>query len=75
MRTVAIFKNGNNQAIRLPKDFEFEGISEVIITKDGESIVLTPKRKSWDSFFSGDKADKSFLEERPDIIEDTRVEL
>ncbi|MCF6300049.1 MAG: hypothetical protein L3J52_02860 [Proteobacteria bacterium] len=35
------------------KDFEFEGISEVIMTKDGESIILTPKRKSWDSFFSG----------------------
>ncbi len=75
MRTVAIFKNGNNQAIRLPKDFEFNGISELIITKDGESIILTPKRKSWDSFFAGGKADEDFLTDRPDIIEDGRVKF
>lgn len=75
MRTAAIFKNGNNQAIRLPKDFEFEGISELIISKDGDSIILTPKRKSWDSFFAGEKADEDFLQDRPDIIEDGRVKF
>lgn len=26
MRTVSIFKNGQNRAIRLPKDTDFEGI-------------------------------------------------
>ncbi len=25
MRTVSIFKNGNNRAIRLPRDLDFEG--------------------------------------------------
>jgi len=29
MRTVSIFKNGKNQAIRLPKDMEFNGLSEL----------------------------------------------
>lgn len=28
MRTVSIFKNGNNRAIRLPRDMDFEGVSE-----------------------------------------------
>ncbi len=34
MRTVSLFKNGRNQAIRLPKEFEFEGVSELEITPD-----------------------------------------
>jgi antitoxin VapB len=75
LRTASIFKNGNNQAIRLPKDFEFEGVTEVIISKDGDSIVLTPKRKSWVSFANSDKADDDFMKERGDIIEEGRVEL
>jgi len=75
MRTASIFKNGKNQAIRLPKDFEFEGVTEVEIIKEGESIILTPKRKSWTSFSNVDKADNDFLLERPDVMENGRVEL
>ncbi|HBQ0833505.1 TPA: AbrB/MazE/SpoVT family DNA-binding domain-containing protein, partial [Klebsiella pneumoniae] len=26
MRTVSIFKNGNNRAIRLPRDLDFDGV-------------------------------------------------
>ncbi|MCB1673781.1 MAG: AbrB/MazE/SpoVT family DNA-binding domain-containing protein, partial [Pseudomonadales bacterium] len=26
MRTVSVFKNGNNQAVRLPKDMEFDNV-------------------------------------------------
>lgn len=75
MRTASLFKNGNNQAIRLPKDFEFEGVTEVEITKEGESIILTPKRKSWTSFSNVEKADSDFLLDRPDLMESGRVEL
>jgi len=70
MRTASIFKNGKNQAVRLPKDFEFDGVSEVIISKEGESIILTPKRKSWDSFADVARADDDFLNDRPDVISD-----
>ena len=73
MRTAALFKNGKNQAVRLPKDFEFEGITEVEIEKKGESIIITPKRKSWLSFTDTEKADDSFLLDREDIIEDNRI--
>ncbi|MBD2794984.1 type II toxin-antitoxin system VapB family antitoxin [Xenorhabdus sp. PR6a] len=75
MRTVAIFKNGNNRAIRLPKDLDFEGINELEITREGETIILRPVRPSWDSFLYEDKADADFLSERPDIIEEGRMNL
>lgn len=35
MRTVSIFKNGNNRAIRLPRDLDFEGVSELEIVREG----------------------------------------
>ena len=61
MRTASLFINGKNQAVRLPKEFEFEGVTEVEISKEGESIVLTPKRKSWLSF--SEVADADFLDD------------
>ncbi len=73
MRTASLFKNGKNQAVRLPKEFEFEGVTEVEIARDGESIILTPKRKSWISFTEVEKADSDFLTERPDVLEEGRV--
>jgi len=75
MRTASLFKNGKNQAVRLPKEFEFDGVTEVEISKEGESIVLTPRRKSWISLLETDIADADFLIDRPDILEDGRVEL
>lgn len=75
MRTASLFKNGKNQAVRLPKEFEFDGVTEVEITKEGESIVLTPRRKSWLSLLDNKRADADFLTDRPDILEDGRVEL
>ncbi|VGH15962.1 vagC protein [Klebsiella pneumoniae] len=35
MRTVSIFKNGNNRAIRLPRDLDFDGVSELEIVREG----------------------------------------
>lgn len=75
MRTAALFKNGKNQAVRLPKEFEFKGVTEVEISKEGESIILTPKRKSWISFVDIEPVDDEFLVDRPDIIEEGKVEF
>ena len=50
-----IFKNGRSQAVRLPKEFRFEG-TEVRIRKQGEKVILEPVKKSkwpdgfWDIF-------------------------
>lgn len=73
VRKASLFRNNKNQAVRLPKDFEFEGVTEVIIRKEGNSIVLTPSRKSWASYEDVDVPDDDFLSERPDILEDGRV--
>jgi antitoxin VapB len=43
-RTAALFRNGRNQAVRIPRELEMEG-SEVLIRKDGDTLVLTPIRK------------------------------
>lgn len=48
MKTAKLFKNGESQAVRLPKEFRFEG-DEVLIKKAGNAVVLLPKKKSWDS--------------------------
>jgi antitoxin VapB len=39
MNTAKIFKNGNSQAVRLPKEFQFD-TSEVQIFRRGDEVVL-----------------------------------
>ncbi|MGD9537565.1 MAG: type II toxin-antitoxin system VapB family antitoxin [Alphaproteobacteria bacterium] len=75
MRTVSIFRNNRNQAIRLPKDFEFPGVAELTIEKQGDTILLRPVRPSWTSLVDEPRADADFLTERPDLIEEGRFSL
>lgn len=46
MKTAKLFKNGQSQAVRLPKEFRIAG-TEVYIKKHGQAIVLLPKVNSW----------------------------
>jgi antitoxin VapB len=48
MKTAKLFKNGESQAVRLPKEFRFEG-DEVLIKRSGNAVVLLPKKKSWEA--------------------------
>ena len=43
MKTAKVFKQGNSQAVRLPKEFRFQE-DEVYIRKTGDNILLIPKR-------------------------------
>lgn len=43
-RRVKLFNNGGNRAIRIPKDFEFDG-DEATIRKEGDRLVVEPVRK------------------------------
>ena len=70
MRTVSIFKNGKNQAIRLPNDMAYDGGGELEITRVGDTITLRPVRPSWTSLAELPKADVDFLNERPSIVSD-----
>ncbi|MBN2246956.1 MAG: AbrB/MazE/SpoVT family DNA-binding domain-containing protein [Candidatus Aminicenantes bacterium] len=47
MNTAKIFKSGNSQAVRLPKEFQFD-TSEVQIFRRGDEVVLkkTPRNLS-----------------------------
>lgn len=59
-----IFMNGRSQAVRLPKEFRFD-CDEVYITKQGDKVVISPTKPTWDDFFSEPSAfDESFLGER-----------
>jgi len=40
-RHVSLFKNGRNQAIRIPREFELPG-TEAIIRKEGACLVIEP---------------------------------
>ena len=43
-RHVRLFRNGRNQAVRIPKEFELPG-DEAIIHRDGDRLVIEPVRK------------------------------
>ncbi|MDR0781298.1 MAG: type II toxin-antitoxin system VapB family antitoxin [Pseudomonadales bacterium] len=72
MRTVSLFTNNRNQAIRIPRELEFNGISEVEIFKEGDSLIIRPVRLSWRSLLDEPKAAADFLRERSAIVDDTR---
>ncbi|EHU18433.1 type II toxin-antitoxin system VapB family antitoxin [Escherichia coli] len=61
MRTVSIFKNGNNRAIHLPRDLDFERVRELEIVREGDSIILRPVQPNWGSFAQLEKADPDFI--------------
>lgn len=43
-RHVRLFKNGRNQALRIPRDFELPG-DEVIVRKEGDRLIVEPVKK------------------------------
>ena len=51
MDTAKIFQNGRSQAVRLPKEYRFEG-TEVLIKRVGNAVVLLPREHSWETLFS-----------------------
>ena len=52
MQTAKLFINGSSQAVRLPKEFRFAG-NEVYAQKLGETVILVPKDKVWETFVEG----------------------
>ena len=47
MDTAKIFISGRSQAVRLPKEYRFEG-KEVIVRHFGSGVLLLPLDKPWD---------------------------
>ena len=64
MKTAKLFKNGESQAVRLPKEFRFSG-TEVFVKRVGDAVVLFPKAKSWDALLGSlDKFPSDFMSDR-----------
>jgi len=59
-RHVSLFRNGRNQAIRIPREFELEG-TEAIIHKEGDKLIIEPVKK---------KSLKALLASLPTLDED-----
>ena len=51
MAVTKVFMSGNSQAVRLPKEFQFDE-DEVEIFRRGEEIVLRKKGQSLTDFYS-----------------------
>ena len=64
MQKAKLFKNGQSQAVRLPREFRFQG-KEVLIKKVGNAVLLIPESRSWDSMLNSlDQFSPDFMEER-----------
>ena len=50
MKVAKLFKNGQSQAVRLPKEFRFEG-TQVFIKRVGNAVLLLPEQHSWQGLF------------------------
>ncbi len=46
MKQAKLFKNGQSQAVRLPKEFRFKG-NRVFIRRIGNAVVLLPEDQPW----------------------------
>ena len=67
MKTAKVFKSGNSQAVRIPKEFHLEG-EEVEIRRKGESLILRPKKQSWAALID------SLQKFSDDFMEDGRLQ-
>jgi antitoxin VapB len=43
-RRVKLFRNGRNQAVRIPREFEFSG-DEAVLRKEGGRLIIEPVRR------------------------------
>ena len=64
MDTAKLFKNGQSQAVRLPKAYRFEG-SQVYIKRVGNAVMLIPYDNPWQVMLDSlDKFTDDFMLER-----------
>jgi len=64
MKTAKLFRNGQSQAVRLPKEFRFEG-DFVYVKKSGNAVVLLPANEIWTSLVESlDEFSDDFMADR-----------
>jgi antitoxin VapB len=66
-RKAKIFMNNRSQAVRLPKDFQFQ-VQEVFIRKEGSDVVLSPRPSDWSAYLTeGPVASETFMNDVEDL--------
>lgn len=66
-RKAKIFMINRSQAVRLPKEFQFD-VQEVFIRKEGSDVVLSPRPLDWSSdLAAAPVASPSFMEGIEDL--------
>jgi len=76
MESAKVFWSGRSQAVRLPKEFRFEG-EEVSIRRHGHAVILEPIVNDWawlaavtgavDADFGRAATEEPAAQERPDL--------
>jgi antitoxin VapB len=75
MKTAKIFQNGQSQAVRLPKEFRFNG-KEVFIKRLGNAVILLPAEDWWGPMNRNiGKFTADFMNERDQGAVESREEL
>lgn len=74
MDTAKLFQSGRSQAVRLPKEYRFDG-TQVFIKRVGDAVVLIPYREGWQTLFDSlDQFSDDFMADRsqpePQLRED-----
>jgi antitoxin VapB len=70
LKTAKVFKSGNSQAVRLPKEFQLKEKELSIVRKNGV-LILRPISKTWKEYF---EKGKRFSQDFPETIEDPSAE-
>lgn len=66
-RRAKVFLNNRSQAVRLPKEFQFN-TDEVFIRKEGDEVILSPRPSNWRAYLEdGPIASDRFMEDVEDL--------
>ena len=66
-RTAKVFMTNRSQAVRLPKEYQFE-TDEVFIRKEGEDVILSPRPRDWRAYLeSAPVASDAFMTDVEDL--------
>jgi antitoxin VapB len=66
-RTAKVFMNNRSQAVRLPKEFQFD-TQEVYIRKEGDEVILSPRPAEWSAYLTeGPIASAEFMSDVGDL--------
>lgn len=75
MDTARLFQSGRSQAVRLPKEYRFEG-TEVVVQHFGNGVLLLPLDDPWQTLAAGLAAfEPGFVLTRAQPEDQTRDEI